>query len=213
MTSSKIPVIAVVAALLPNMGIGFQGTLPWRLSKEMKYFKQVTTITFDSNKCNAVIMGRKTWESIPRRFRPLPNRMNVVISRSFTEQLVPEQIDDENTFNYYKINSLQGAIKELRISHPDVERIYIIGGGEIYESAFDLVDHWLITKLEISPSDEQSMVPTMDTFLNKEKLMEHFQQKPKTDLSEFLPLGVELPNSNEDDEKGYHFEYTLFNRR
>lgn len=213
MTASKIPVIAIVAALLPEMGIGFLGTLPWCLSKEMKYFKQVTTNTFDSNKCNAVIMGRKTWESIPKRFRPLPNRMNVVISRSFTEHLISEQINDENTLNYYKINSLQGAIKELNISHPNIERIYVIGGGEIYESAFDLIDHWLITKLEILPNDEQNMVPTMDTFLNKKKLVKQFQQQPKSDLSEFLPFDVELPDSNEDNEKGYHFEYTLYNRK
>ena len=212
MTASKIPVVAVVAALLPDMGIGFQGTLPWRLSKEMKYFKQVTTNTFGSNKCNAVIMGRKTWESIPKRFRPLPNRVNVVLSRSFTEHLVSEQIDDKSMLNYYKINSLQNAIRELSICHPNIERIYIIGGAEIYESAFDLIDHWLITKLEILQNDEQSMVPTIDTFLNKEKLTRQFRQRQKTDLSEFLPPGVELPNSNEDDEKGYHFEYTLYSR-
>lgn len=213
MTVSNIPVISVVAALLPDMGIGFQGTLPWRLSKEMKYFKQVTTNTFDSSKCNAVIMGRKTWESIPKRFRPLPNRLNVVISRSFTEHLVAESFNVENSLNYYKINSIQGAIRELNRAHPNLERIYIIGGGEIYESAFDFIDHWLITKLEISRNDEQSMIPSMDTFLNKEKLIKQFQQKSKTELSRFLPPSVELPDSAEDDEKGYHFEYTLYTRR
>lgn len=208
MTVSKTPVIAIVAALLPDMGIGFQGTLPWRLSKEMKYFKQVTSTTVDSNKRNAVIMGTKTWESIPKRFRPLPNRLNVVISRSFTDNLVFEQIDEEKSF--YKINSIQTAVKELNINHPDVERIYIIGGGEIYNASFDFVDYWLITKLQVLQTEEHSMIPTMDTFLNKAKLIQGFKQEDKLALSQFLPSGVELPDANEDNEKGYHFEYTLY---
>lgn len=215
MTISKIPVVAIVATLLPDMGIGFQGTLPWRLSKEMKYFKQVTSSTKDSNKRNAVIMGRKTWESIPQRFRPLPNRLNIVISRSFNDTLAIEQIDEMKS--YYKINSIQAAVKELNTNHPDVERIYIIGGAEIYNASFDIVDHWLITKLQVLQTEEDNnnlmMTPTMDTFLNKDKLFDQFKQEDKDKLSQFVPSAVELPESNETDEKGYHFEYTLYNRK
>ncbi|CAL9737317.1 dihydrofolate reductase [Monosporozyma servazzii] len=212
MTISKIPVVAIVATLLPDMGIGFQGTLPWRLSKEMKYFKQVTSSTWDSNKHNAVIMGRKTWESIPARFRPLPNRLNIVISRGFSDNLHLEQIDETKSF--YKINSIQAAVKELNTNHPDVERIYIIGGAEIYNASFDIVDHWLITKLQILPTEENNnMIPTMDTFLNKEKLFDEFEQADKDKLSQFVPSTVELPESNETSEKGYHFQYTMYNRK
>lgn len=212
MTISKIPVVAIVATLLPDMGIGFQGTLPWRLSKEMKYFKQVTSSTWDSNKRNAVIMGRKTWESIPARFRPLPNRLNIVISRGFSDNLHLEQIDETKSF--YKINSIQAAVKELNTNHPDVERIYIIGGAEIYNASFDIVDHWLITKLQILPTEENNnMIPTMDTFLNKEKLFNEFEQADKDKLSQFVPSTVELPESNETSEKGYHFQYTMYIRK
>ena len=71
----------IVAACGKSMGIGLNGELPWRLKSEMKYFAETTTKTKDSDKINAVIMGRKTWESIPAKFRPLKNRLNVILSR------------------------------------------------------------------------------------------------------------------------------------
>ena len=70
----------IVAATKAN-GIGANGRLPWRLSKEMKYFAQVTSAA-PEGKQNVVVMGRNTWESIPKKFRPLPRRFNVVISRN-----------------------------------------------------------------------------------------------------------------------------------
>ena len=71
----------IVAAASTSMGIGKQGKLPWRLSADMAHFKDVTSTTSSALKRNAVIMGRATWESIPPRFRPLPSRLNVVLSR------------------------------------------------------------------------------------------------------------------------------------
>lgn len=68
----------IVAATLSN-GIGQSARLPWRLPQEMAYFARVTTAAPAGTK-NAVIMGRNTWESIPPKFRPLKERVNVVIS-------------------------------------------------------------------------------------------------------------------------------------
>lgn len=70
----------IVAATKAN-GIGINNSLPWHLPKDMKYFSQVTSNAADGQQ-NAVIMGRKTWESIPKKHRPLSNRYNIVLSRN-----------------------------------------------------------------------------------------------------------------------------------
>lgn len=75
----------IVAATVSN-GIGQSSRLPWRLPQEMAYFARVTSNTPEGTK-NAVVMGRKTWESIPPKFRPLRDRVNVVISRNQEYQL------------------------------------------------------------------------------------------------------------------------------
>ena len=72
----------VVAATVPDFGIGFNGSIPWRIPEDLKFFKDTTTFTKDNQKQNAVIMGRKTWESIPSKYRPLPSRLNIVLTRN-----------------------------------------------------------------------------------------------------------------------------------
>jgi dihydrofolate reductase len=73
--------LTIIVAATKSNGIGSNSRLPWRLPREIKYFAQVTSNAPDE-KQNVVIMGRNTWESIPKKFRPLPKRMNVVISRN-----------------------------------------------------------------------------------------------------------------------------------
>ena len=72
----------IVAACKQTHGIGVAGQLPWSLRGDMQFFKQLTRSTQDPLKRNAVVMGRKTWQSIPERFRPLDDRLNVVLSRN-----------------------------------------------------------------------------------------------------------------------------------
>jgi dihydrofolate reductase len=67
--------IVIIAAVAKNGVIGNGNALPWHLPEDMKHFKALTT-------CHAVIMGRKTWESLPPKFRPLPNRHNIVLTRN-----------------------------------------------------------------------------------------------------------------------------------
>lgn len=78
--------LAMVAAMSLTNGIGKDGGLPWRLKGEMAYFRKVTSYIAEDEvregARNAVIMGRKTWASIPPKFRPLNGRLNVVISRT-----------------------------------------------------------------------------------------------------------------------------------
>lgn len=78
---------ALIVAATEEYGIGVQGTLPWRIPKDMAFFKHVTThipteSSPDPDARNAVIMGRVTWESIPPKFRPLPDRLNIIVSRN-----------------------------------------------------------------------------------------------------------------------------------
>lgn len=73
------PVNVIVAATAAG-GIGRDGKLPWDLPADMQQFREVSMATVDSKKTNAVIMGRKTWTSIPAKFRPLKGRLNVVLS-------------------------------------------------------------------------------------------------------------------------------------
>jgi dihydrofolate reductase len=71
--------INIVVAATPTGGIGINGQLPWTIPADLKYFKRVTSEAAPG-KQNAVIMGRKTWASIPAKFRPLSDRLNVVLS-------------------------------------------------------------------------------------------------------------------------------------
>jgi len=75
----------IVAATVSN-GIGQNARLPWRLPREMAYFARVTSNAPEGS-MNAVVMGRNTWESIPTKFRPLKDRVNVVISRNASYDL------------------------------------------------------------------------------------------------------------------------------
>ncbi|MFH4974016.1 hypothetical protein AB6A40_000725 [Gnathostoma spinigerum] len=72
----------IIVALDSVNGIGKDGTLPWNLPRDVAHFNSMTTKTSDPNKRNAVLMGRKVWESIPAKWRPLKGRFNVVLSKT-----------------------------------------------------------------------------------------------------------------------------------
>lgn len=78
-------------------------------------------------------MGRKTWESIPPRFRPLKDRTNIVISRSFSNFQQKGEVGKE----YYEVDSLEGAVRGLD-SVGGIEKTFVIGGGQIYKAALEM---------------------------------------------------------------------------
>lgn len=133
----------IVVAASKNRGIGLAGGIPWRLPGDLKYFKAITTHTHDAEKRNAVIMGRKTWESLPEKFKPLPGRMNVVLTRKIkADENSPPMQEQEGTRNQYPdgvyvMASLDAALKLLaEDAHKDtIENVYVIGGGVVYEEA------------------------------------------------------------------------------
>ncbi|XP_046653119.1 dihydrofolate reductase-like isoform X2 [Daphnia pulicaria] len=119
----------LIVATASNMGIGFQGTIPWRLKKDMALFAKLTKHTNDTNKQNAVVMGRKTWESIPEKNRPLSNRLNIVLSSL-------QQIENKNTLT---CKSLESAMQLLQTPPylDQIENIWIIGGASVYKEAME----------------------------------------------------------------------------
>ncbi len=124
-TTKPMKLELVVAADEQN-GIGVDGDLPWHLPGDMKYFKELTI----GDGKNAVIMGRKTWQSIPERFRPLPQRWNLVLSRG--ELQLPDGVD--------LAHSLEAALEEIQRQirdGRDIERVFVIGGGQIYAAALE----------------------------------------------------------------------------
>jgi dihydrofolate reductase/thymidylate synthase len=114
----------VIVAHDSKRGIAKDGKLPWIHNKvDMQRFVEITTKTIDPNKQNAVIMGRKTWDSIDEKFKPLKDRLNWVMTRGTFDN------DDVYTCDNfdYSINYLSQLA--------EVETIFVIGGSEIYELA------------------------------------------------------------------------------
>ena len=120
----------VVLAIDKKNGISKNYNIPWKLSKDLKYFQRITKHTETINGKNAIIMGRKTCETLPNNF--LPDRLNIVLTRNVTYK-------NENVLIS---NSFDNALKLAKEN--DVDKIWIIGGSEIYNYAFK---HYLIDKI------------------------------------------------------------------
>ncbi|KAJ4957444.1 hypothetical protein NE237_024555 [Protea cynaroides] len=149
----------VVVAATQSMGIGKDGKLPWRLPSDLKFFKEVTTTTSDPLKKNAVIMGRKTWESIPLEYRPLPGRLNIVLTRSGSFDIATAE-------NVIICGSMTSAL-ELLAASPyclSIERVFLIGGGQIFKEALNLPGCEAIHVTEIETNFECDVfIPPIDS--------------------------------------------------
>lgn len=134
----------IIVATGLNNEIGAQGDLLWQLPKDMRWFKE-NTLGAD------VIMGRKTYESFPEKFRPLPNRTNIVITRN-EDYSLPE--------GAHKVNSLDAAFA-LAENCEETEK-YIIGGGEIYKAALPYCEEIVLTKVHASFPNADTFFPDID---------------------------------------------------
>ena len=123
-------VISLVAALAQNRVIGGSGNLLWHIPEDLRHFKELT-------RGKTVLMGRKTWESLPPQFRPLPERRNLVMTRNAD----------------FRVDVLaQGAevfasLPEALSSVPEGE-VCVIGGGEIYAQAMPMANALHLTHIE-----------------------------------------------------------------
>lgn len=135
--------ISIHAAVAQNGVIGRDGGLPWRLSSDLKRFKAETM-------GKPVVMGRKTWESFPKR--PLPGRLNIVVSRAPSFRAEGAET----------AGSLQDALSLARVRArcmAGADEICVIGGGEIYRQALPLADELHVTHVRAEPEGDTVFPP------------------------------------------------------
>jgi dihydrofolate reductase / thymidylate synthase len=159
----------IIAAISNNNCIGKNGLLPWNnISEDMNRFKEITTNTKNKNKINAVIMGENTWNSLPKKFKPLKNRKNIILSRKIFHR-----------YNTKMINNINDAL-DYCIKNHHIENTFIIGGGEIYKQVINdsRLDKMYITKINKN-IDGDIFFPEIS--LNDFNLIERTKQKETND--------------------------------
>ncbi len=123
--------INLIYARAANGVIGAHGTMPWHLPEDLAHFKRVTAGA-------PVIMGRKTWDSLPLKFRPLPGRTNVVVTRQI----------DWNEIGVYRAYHLRNALSICGHLAPGATDVWVIGGAQIYAEAEPLAQRAVVTEIE-----------------------------------------------------------------
>jgi len=117
--------LTLILAIGKNSVIGKDGKVPWRIPEDLKHFRRLTT-------GHAVIMGRKTWDEVGK---PLPNRRNIVISRTRGLELPGAEV----------VSTLEEAIARARATDPDP---FVIGGAQIYQAALPLATRIYLTEVD-----------------------------------------------------------------
>jgi len=122
-------IISLIAAISKNNVIGVDGDLPWSLPKDMRFFSTTT-------KGHHVLMGRKNFDSIPDKYRPLPDRPNLVVTRQEGYKAEGAQV----------FNSIEEAVDFTKTTNET--ELFIIGGGEIYNQTIHLADKIYLTRVD-----------------------------------------------------------------
>ena len=122
--------LSLIAALASNRAIGKDNELLWHLPEDMRHFRETT-------RGKPVIMGRKTWESLPESFRPLPGRHNIVVSRDPAYQASGATL----------AGSLADALRQAE-AQTNVEEVFVIGGAQLYHEALPLANRLYLTEIE-----------------------------------------------------------------
>ncbi|EKD21272.1 uncharacterized protein L3040_000688 [Drepanopeziza brunnea f. sp. 'multigermtubi'] len=188
--------LTLIVAATNKMGIGRAGTLPWTgLKKEMAYFARVTKRSSSPNRTNAVIMGRKTWDSIPPRFRPLKDRRNVVVTRG-GHPAAAVAAEGERAV----AGSLQQAIELLGgqadNEEEDDSKAFVIGGAQIYKASLESKDakRILLTRV-LSDFECDTFFPVV---LGEDGKADGWERRSKEELDawtgETVPVGVQEEN-------------------
>lgn len=131
--------INMIVAMDSNGGIGINGALPWNIPEDLRRFSKITRGAGN----NMVIMGRKTWESIPNQKRPLKDRINVVLSSN--AEKYSNTVEHDKNIPYFASN--RDHVETLiKVFNPD--NIYVIGGSTIYEQYASLAKCVYVTLVQ-----------------------------------------------------------------
>ncbi|MBT0567878.1 dihydrofolate reductase [Williamsia sp. CHRR-6] len=132
--------VALIWAQDRNGAVGRDNTIPWRVPEDQKRFRELT-------RGHRVVMGRRTWESLPVRFRPLPDRRNIVLTRDVRWSAPGAEV----------AHDLSAA---LRIDPQDT--VIVMGGSQIYAAALPFADHLWITDIDTVVADADAHAPDLD---------------------------------------------------
>lgn len=132
--------LALICAVARNGTIGHDNRLLWHLPEDMRHFRATTM------GC-PVIMGRKTWDSVPERFRPLPGRQNIVVTRQAQWSAPGAQV----------VHTLDDALAAAG----EAPRVFVIGGGQLYTAALPRVDELVLTEID-ADFDGETRFPAWD---------------------------------------------------
>lgn len=172
---------SIIVAMDQNRGIGKDGKIPWHLPEDLKYFKEITTATKDPAKKNVVIMGRKTWESIPEKFRPLPQRINLVLTRNKTLTF-PQGV--------YSAGNLKEALGVLEIGKLKglFESVLVIGGGQVYQEAiaFEQCRRIYATHVEASYDCDAYFPEFASKFTREKSSVKRYPGNPSVVFTSYL---------------------------
>ncbi|KNC95876.1 dihydrofolate reductase [Spizellomyces punctatus DAOM BR117] len=215
------PSLTLIVAALANGGIGVNGSLPWRLPGDMRFFQQVTTflgrrpdsafpdddepLHDESDKnyrpMNVTIMGRKTWESIPPKFRPLKGRINIVLSsrEDVRKDVISQSTPEAPT---YAFSALDAALSNVgTIAHTN---IFIIGGAQLYATA---LSHPLCQRIFLTSVQSPTAIECDAFFPSIPK--DKFQIASPGELRRIA--GSKCPSGTQS-EKGFTYEFQLWTR-
>jgi dihydrofolate reductase len=164
------PKLTLVVAVAKNGIIGRDGVLPWRLSSDMKRFKAVTM-------GKPVLMGRKTWESLPKK--PLPGRQNLVITRDadFKADGAPDQVRG-GAWVYTDLAAMLAAARAMAEA-AGVEEACVIGGAQLYNAVLPEADRIVLTEVNLSPEGDARL--DLDLSAWREVSREHVERGEKDD--------------------------------
>jgi dihydrofolate reductase len=158
-------IVSLIAAVAKNRVIGRNNDLPWKLPDDMKYFMQTTS-------GHTVIMGRKNFDSLPEKFKPLKDRRNIVITRN------PKLVEN---YNVDKVASMENAL-QLAAEEDGEKEVFVIGGAQIYSLALPVADRLYITEID-AIIEGDTYFPEFDRSIWKETLRRHHASDEKHQYS------------------------------